>query len=331
VQASGVQASGFQATGPEARGAESSDDVGMSTLDAPPASGRSALPFAGPPSAVAGGTLPDPMSAIDLGRTLDGAPESCMSGETLPDPPAPSQRGGLPFGAARAPGAGLPFASSAQSVRSKAAPSALPFASSTTAPLPPSRGPAPRARPHTLPFKRPGASTPSPAAHAKAPAARPSATPAAEAKEKHDPLASTMSFDGGPSGPSLPFAALAPKPRTGAKARKRPSAQDHALPFAADAPAASKVDDDPLAGTMMIEDAPSGPMLTLGQFASLAAEVAMHPDAREAIEARYGLDAKSHDEEKRAWAMKFLQDRGVADDYTAKVKAYREWLKSRGG
>jgi hypothetical protein len=148
-----------------------------------------------------------------------------------------------------------------------------------------------------------------------------------------------LPFAGVKKSPTLPFRAVsAAATRTGAA-----RADDAALPFVASPPAqptqggrargaAGGPDEDEgdLSRTVARGKGSSSkrskPQLTLEQFASLAAEVGTYPDRRAEIEARYGLDAQSHDLEKRAWALVFLDDRAMADRYTAKVKEFRQWL-----
>jgi len=69
------------------------------------------------------------------------------------------------------------------------------------------------------------------------------------------------------------------------------------------------------------------PKLSLEQFASLTAEIGVHPDQRATIEQRYGLDHDSHDREKGAWALRFLDDEGLAQTYSEKLGAFRAWLE----
>jgi hypothetical protein len=69
------------------------------------------------------------------------------------------------------------------------------------------------------------------------------------------------------------------------------------------------------------------PRLTLDQFASLTAELAVAPREAAALEKRYGLAAGGHNREKRAWAVRFLQDPKLSDLYATKVRQYRAWLQ----
>jgi len=118
----------------------------------------------------------------------------------------------------------------------------------------------------------------------------------------------------------------------------QPSA-DGALPFRSEPEAGGATRDDEedaesLAGTVAV---PAGmrlkagkPRLSLEQFASLSAEIAVHPEQRAAIEQRYGLDAASHDREKGAWAVVFLDDEAQAKTYQDKLSAFRAWLERKG-
>lgn len=70
----------------------------------------------------------------------------------------------------------------------------------------------------------------------------------------------------------------------------------------------------------------STPRLTLEQFASLSAEMAVSPGAAAQVRARYGLDELSHTAEQGIWQRRFSADRDLFTRYSALFQSYREWL-----
>ena len=127
-----------------------------------------------------------------------------------------------------------------------------------------------------------------------------------------------------PSG-GLPFQSSAAQ--KGSPSKGSPT-NDGALPFKGGVVASPPPLTDDLEGTMSLDSsAPLTPQLTLEQFASLTAEIGMHPERRSDIERRYGLDTQSHDHEKRGWAMRFLDDQAVAERYRSLIDEYRSWLQ----
>jgi hypothetical protein len=332
--------------------------------DAPPPSVHASVPPPPPPP-------PPAVAPVSVG------PASSVEPRTLTSPPPPVQRGDsvLPFGGAPAsrgpqpPGSppqdyALPFRSrepepgpAPAAPRPPAGTSGVSGVTETQDErLFPSAGPA-------LPFRRdpqradesPRRSPPPPDRRvmpfAPAPgegqgAPIPPPAPAVEASEsesppKRDLLSSTITFEGGPTGPSLPFAAMA-KGMASADQSAAP-VDDGVLPFhALERPSKGSSSSPPpkedetvtndLAGTVMMDEGlgVEEPRLTLGQFASLTAEIARSPDDRDTIERRYGLDAALHDAEKRAWAARFLREPRLADDYRSKLATYRQWLDSQG-
>jgi len=195
----------------------------------------------------------------------------------------------------------------------------------------------------TLPFRRPAvASQPSRPVDQGSDGALPfqkkAATPraAASAPRPQVNLGATMATDG-PMGPvGLPF--------SGTPAKRRAAASDNAaLPFRGPGeaqPARKKVkaiampevQPDPLAGTMVVppsDGAACETKLTLEQFASLGAEVALNADDAAAIKQRYGLDAASYGLEQRAWARRFLDDPALAARFQHKLTEFKRWLSDR--
>jgi hypothetical protein len=111
--------------------------------------------------------------------------------------------------------------------------------------------------------------------------------------------------------PALPF-----KAATDATAPSRAPADNArlALPFRAD-----------------VQEPPSRRMgrLTLEQFASLAAELAVWPAAVPQVRARYGLDEAALRGEQALWQQRFSNDRELFARYAALFQHYRDWLERR--
>lgn len=158
-------------------------------------------------------------------------------------------------------------------------------------------GPSPsplRARKNPLPFK-PGAEAPPPS----------TPTPSGRA--------------GG-----LPFRASAPPPTSVA-----------APPASVAAPPASAI--APPAGAPAARPSPSSSdatarasRFTVEQFASLTAEIAVHPAAVAQVRARYGLDEASHRAEAEGWNRRFSADKELYARYGALFQSYRDWLSKQG-
>ena len=189
--------------------------------------------------------------------------------------------------------------------------------------------------PSPLPFQ-----APIPAATPFAPA--PPRSPISQTLESEDAGGGTLDEeDGVVPPPVLPFrpsdlAELAPSSTLDREDRPVPAALPFspkaapAVPPPIDETLAIDDDDDPLAGTVAVAPHEQRePTLTLDQFASLSAEIAVAPAERAAIELRYGLDAESAEAERRTWALRFMNDAVLGRDYTAKMRAFREWLASR--
>jgi hypothetical protein len=305
------------------------EDVPVRTMEFEiPAQSGSALPFivsakAAPPSIpleehdAAGETL-DPVGDTLPGETLeadtlDAAVETDPAGETL-DP----DMAGIP----REP--------------------ALPFEDMPTSTLEPEPVVSP-----AMPFKGPA---PGPRKREQNPALPFRA--AAEPKPKDepvDPLSSTQTGDAikVPSA-ALPFRSEpgAPKPRSpraeGGLPFRRPATpkyegsegtrlltSEELTRAARDAPSkAAKKDAEEYTGTVALpmEELGTQPRLTIEQFASLTAEIAVSPRELATLEQRYGLGAGGHDREKRAWAMRFLSEPKLSAEYATKVRQYRAWL-----
>jgi len=66
--------------------------------------------------------------------------------------------------------------------------------------------------------------------------------------------------------------------------------------------------------------------LTIEQFASLSAEIAITPGASAQVRARYGLDEMSHMAESGVWHRRFSVDKELFTRYSALYQSYREWL-----
>jgi hypothetical protein len=66
--------------------------------------------------------------------------------------------------------------------------------------------------------------------------------------------------------------------------------------------------------------------LTLTQYASLCAELAVQPEQDAAIRARYGFDTASFERERAQWDARFAGDRALFDQYLAYFRHYRDWL-----
>ncbi len=68
-------------------------------------------------------------------------------------------------------------------------------------------------------------------------------------------------------------------------------------------------------------------ILTIEQFASLSAEIAISPGAAAQCRARYGLDETTHMAESGLWHRRFSQDKELFTRYSALYQSYREWLQ----
>ncbi|HHH29708.1 MAG TPA: hypothetical protein ENK57_15370, partial [Polyangiaceae bacterium] len=86
-------------------------------------------------------------------------------------------------------------------------------------------------------------------------------------------------------------------------------------------------DDAPVAGREPVPPAPPLPTLTLDQFASLQAELAVHPQRAVAIRRRYHLpDEASQRRVEEHWQERFAASPVERRVFTAKVAEFRRWL-----
>jgi len=309
-----------------------------STADSPAGEvGDGVLPFAASPAA---GPRAQPLTPKEAAAALPFRPTASSAGVSGP-----------PASGSKPPADTIPDAPPAASIQ------VLPFTSQSATPPPAGRvlvsdpvrsgetydDPPPGRKFATLPFRRPAvASQPSRPVDQGSDGALPfqkkAATPraAASAPRPQVNLGATMATDG-PMGPvGLPF--------SGTPAKRRAAASDNAaLPFRGPGeaqPARKKVkaiampevQPDPLAGTMVVppsDGAACETKLTLEQFASLGAEVALNADDAAAIKQRYGLDAASYGLEQRAWARRFLDDPALAARFQHKLTEFKRWLSDR--
>jgi hypothetical protein len=70
----------------------------------------------------------------------------------------------------------------------------------------------------------------------------------------------------------------------------------------------------------------SSSRLTLEQYASLSAEVAISPGTSAAVRARYGLDENAYVAETGLWQRRFSADKELFTRYSALYQSYREWF-----
>ncbi len=304
------------------------------------AQGDGALPFEPPPlpgaGRPAGGVLGE--AAVEPRRSPAAVAERPHVMPFAARPPGPTKKPSV--------AATLPVDEGA------AAPEPLPFATAPFATAP-AGGPPPKDRGEppvhdgALPFADRRPAEPAPAT----PPVRPTPPPDAgvvkpapakpvAAKPVAVDLGSTMHVDGS-TVPRfvLPFAGSSDQASPRPEAPVSPGAADGALPFrsqrSGSEPPADEVEDgESLAGTRDVSTARRSqavkPKLSLEQFASLSAEIGVYPDQRAAIEKRYGLDHDSHDREKGAWALMFLDDEALTQRYTDKLSAFRAWLERKG-
>jgi hypothetical protein len=80
---------------------------------------------------------------------------------------------------------------------------------------------------------------------------------------------------------------------------------------------------------MPAEPDPGRTALTLDQYASLAAELAVEHEPTDAIAARYGLPGASMAEEHARWAKLLDEDRATKIEYEKKVRTFTSWLRQR--
>jgi hypothetical protein len=70
----------------------------------------------------------------------------------------------------------------------------------------------------------------------------------------------------------------------------------------------------------------SSSRLTLEQYASLSAEIAISPGTSAAVRARYGLDENAYVAETGFWQRRFSSDKELFIRYSALYQSYREWF-----
>jgi hypothetical protein len=116
-------------------------------------------------------------------------------------------------------------------------------------------------------------------------------------------------------GAMLPFAAGAsPLPFQGAAPAPQPSrpASGAGLPFQPPSPTKGP--------------GPAGPRLTLEQFASLTAEIAVTPHNAAQIRARYGFDEAGHAVEAEAHNRRFTADKALYGRYLELFQRFRDYV-----
>ena len=212
----------------------------------------------------------------------------------LVDQPAAGPRAGVDGDPARVPLVG--DSTVAGVISPFAAGAALPFQGSRGAPAAPAPKPAPPARP--------------------APPPEPAMLDGASTI-----FGAISPFAAGAS--PLPFQAstTAPAPRT---AEPRPGS---ALPFQVKPPPTGA----PKAAAPTPEPRPAAapapaPRLTLEQFASLSAEIAVNPRGAAQIRARYGFDEASHAAEAEQHNRRFTADKALYDRYIELFQSYRDYV-----
>lgn len=172
-----------------------------------------------------------------------------------------------------------------------------------------------------LPFQGSKGAPAAPAPRPPAPPSRPAATPPEPAMlDGASTIFGAISpFAAGAS--PLPFQAstTAPAPRA---AEPRPGS---ALPFQVK-PAPTGA---PKAAAPTPEPRPAAapaPRLTLEQFASLSAEIAVNPRGAAQIRARYGFDEASHAVEAEQHNRRFTADKALYDRYLELFQSYRDYV-----
>lgn len=68
------------------------------------------------------------------------------------------------------------------------------------------------------------------------------------------------------------------------------------------------------------------PRLTLPQYASLCAEMAVRAGQEESVCARYGFDEPGYARERQSWEARFAEDRMLFQEYLARFRHYRDWM-----
>ncbi len=150
----------------------------------------------------------------------------------------------------------------------------------------------------------------------------PSARPKSAASRAGLPFAAANP-PGDPSSPAAPMPAgpILPKVSTGTVVAQ---IDPEMLQRLAEAEAAAKAASS---GGGVVSPQPRGPSLTLEQFASITAEIAVAPAQSSNIEERYGFDPEGYVREKQAWADRFGTSPDDSARYAKLVREYRDWLK----
>jgi len=129
--------------------------------------------------------------------------------------------------------------------------------------------------------------------------------------------------------------------RAGAAASPSPPAQAGGLPFrpaaplpppkappppARDSSPAARDSSPPERSSAPPAPPREAPRLTIEQFASLAAEIAVSPGHAHEIRGRYGFDEAGHRREAEQWNRRFSADGALYQRYTGLFQTYRDWL-----
>ena len=251
----------------------------------------------------------DPVGApLPFKPAPPGAPPAPPPPRASDRPPRPADDGSItasgpsPFAASRP---ATPFDKRAPSpgLGETAADVISPFAS----------GPAP------LPFQRSGTSPPV----AQKPPAPVAQKPPAKIEEPAPDATVYGAISPFASGAApLPF-----QPSTPAEPRPAGQQSSGALPFQ-NKPSTPAIHELPSAGS--VRPSPSmvatGQRLTLEQFASLTAEIAVSPRSAAQIRARYGLDEPSHAAEAEKYNRRFNVDKPLYDRYIELFQSYRDYV-----
>lgn len=180
-----------------------------------------------------------------------------------------------------------------------------------------------------LPFRQPG--TPfRPASVA------PAAMPAPVVQEKgpalpvKDPLGTTMPV-GLPPGGAPSAAGALPFRRAAPASGSPPAPRAPATPRASPTPGAQSAQ----AGGLPFQRAPAAagnaatPRLTIEQFASLAAEMALSKGALPETQARYGLTEATYKVEAAVWQQRFAASPALHQRWVTLYQTYRDWLAKK--
>jgi hypothetical protein len=120
--------------------------------------------------------------------------------------------------------------------------------------------------------------------------------------------------------PVVPFKAAPDAPGT----YSAPTAAGFPTPY--NAPAAAPAPPQPAGLAVPAVLGASSSRLTLEQYASLSAEIAISPGTSAAVRARYGLDENAYVAETGFWQRRFSSDKELFIRYSALYQSYREWF-----